>query len=48
VIVDDYGAVPACRAAVHDFLARRMPGEAVEIERIDWTGVWWRRPGCVG
>ncbi len=41
VIVDDYGAVPACRQAVHDY--RAAMGIAEEIHRIDWTGVYWRR-----
>lgn len=41
VIVDDYGAVPACAAAVRDFLAAR--GEAPEMVKIDWTGVYWQR-----
>jgi len=41
VIVDDYGAVPASKAAVHDY--RRQHGIEDEIQRIDWTGVFWRR-----
>lgn len=41
VIVDDYGALPACRRAVHDFRAAHAIGE--EIIPIDWTGVYWRR-----
>ncbi|HUC37181.1 MAG TPA: TylF/MycF/NovP-related O-methyltransferase [Acidimicrobiales bacterium] len=40
-IVDDYGAVPACRAAVDDFRYERGVDEP--IEQIDWTGVAWRR-----
>lgn len=44
VIVDDYGAIPACRAAVHDF--RRAMGIEDEILPIDWTGVYWRRTGA--
>ncbi len=40
VIVDDYGAVPACAEAVRDFLAER--GAEPELHEIDWTGVWWR------
>lgn len=41
VIVDDYGAVAACRQAVEDFRAAndiRSP-----VTKIDWTGVFWRR-----
>ncbi len=41
VIVDDYGCIPACRQAVHDF--RQARGIADEIRPIDWTGVYWRR-----
>jgi O-methyltransferase len=40
-IIDDYGAVPACRAAVEDF--RSEHGISDPIERIDWTGVFWQR-----
>jgi hypothetical protein len=41
VIVDDYGALETCRAAVHDFRARN--GVEDPIRKIDWTGVYWRR-----
>lgn len=41
LIVDDYGAIPACRQAVEDFRAER--GISEEIEAIDWTGVSWKR-----
>lgn len=41
LIVDDYGAVPACRQAVHDY--REANGIEEEIHSIDWTGVYWRR-----
>ena len=41
LIVDDYGAVPACRQAVHDYRAKH--GIAEEIVRIDWAGVYWRK-----
>lgn len=41
LIVDDYGAVDACRQAVDDF--RRSQGITEEIKTIDWTGVFWRR-----
>lgn len=41
LIVDDYGAVPACRRAVHDF--RETCGINEEIQSIDWTGVYWQR-----
>ena len=40
-IVDDYGAVPACRQAVDDFRAEMDVREP--LERIDWSGVFWRR-----
>lgn len=41
VIVDDYGAVPGCRAATEDFRAQQ--GVTEPLERIDWTGVFWKR-----
>ncbi len=41
VIVDDYGAVPACRKAVEDY--RSKQGIREEIVAIDWTGVFWQR-----
>jgi O-methyltransferase len=41
VIVDDYGAVRACKQAVDDFRReRRIDDPLVEI---DWTGSYWRR-----
>lgn len=39
VIVDDYGALPACRQAVTDF--RHESGIDTELRQIDWTGVFW-------
>jgi O-methyltransferase len=41
VIVDDYGALTQCKAAVEDFRAAR--GIDDPIHRVDWTGAWWRR-----
>ncbi|MBI4469213.1 MAG: class I SAM-dependent methyltransferase [Acidobacteria bacterium] len=41
LIVDDYGAVPACRQAVEDY--RRAHGIVDHIQTIDWTGVYWTR-----
>jgi O-methyltransferase len=41
VIVDDYGAVPACKRAIEDYRARF--GITEPIETIDWTGVYWRK-----
>lgn len=40
VIIDDYGAIPACRQAVEDF--RRAHGIDKPIQTIDWTGAYWR------
>jgi O-methyltransferase len=40
VIVDDYGAMPACRQAVTDF--RCDLGIKAELRQIDWTGVFWQ------
>ena len=39
-IIDDYGLV-ACRAAVDDYRAEHKISEP--LERIDWTGVFWRK-----
>jgi O-methyltransferase len=43
VIIDDYGAVQACRKAVIDF--REINNVNDPIRRIDWCGVYWRK-GC--
>jgi len=42
VIVDDYGAVPACRAAVTEF--RTAHGITAPIQDIDGLGVFWQVP----
>lgn len=42
VIVDDFGAVPACREAVEDFRAQH--GIDHPMQTIDWTGVYWQVP----
>jgi O-methyltransferase len=41
VVIDDYGAVPSCRRAVHDFRSNHNVSE--EMQAIDWTGVFWRK-----
>jgi len=41
LIVDDYGAIPACRKAVTDYRASR--GIQDMIREIDWTGVYWKK-----
>lgn len=41
VIVDDYGDFEPCRRAIDEFRTTR--GIVAPIERIDWTGVWWRK-----
>jgi O-methyltransferase len=40
VIVDDYGGWESCRAAVDDY--RAAHGIDAPLQRVDWTGVWWR------
>lgn len=40
-IIDDFGAVPACAAAVRDYRGRHAIAEP--IETIDWTGAFWRK-----
>jgi hypothetical protein len=41
VIVDDYGAMPSCRAATQDF--RHAQGIQDPLLEIDRSGVFWRR-----
>lgn len=41
IIVDDYGDFEPCRRAIHEF--RERHGIADVIEKIDWTGVYWRK-----
>lgn len=41
LIVDDYGALDSCRAAVDDF--RSAHGIEDSLERVDWTAIAWRR-----
>jgi O-methyltransferase len=43
VIVDDYYSWEGCRRAVDEFRAERKIDAA--IERIDWTGAFWRVGG---
>jgi O-methyltransferase len=43
LIVDDYGAIPACKQAVDDY--RRDHGVDEALEQVDWTGVYWQRSG---
>jgi O-methyltransferase len=41
VIIDDYGAIDACRAATDEFRATNAITEP--LQPIDWTGHFWRR-----
>ena len=41
IIIDDYGALPQCRAAVTDF--RELHHITAPFETVDWTGVYWRK-----
>ena len=43
VIVDDYGSWPACKRAVHDYIAAH--NIKADIKVIDETGVYWRVTG---
>ena len=45
VIVDDF-ALDGCRRAVHDFRAAHR--DSAPIEKIDWTGVFWRKDHDAG
>lgn len=44
VIVDDYGVLSACNRAVSDY--RTQMGIESPVFEIDWTGVWWQKPGA--
>ena len=41
VIIDDYGAIPNCAKAVDDF--RRTQKVRDPLQKVDWTGVYWRK-----
>jgi O-methyltransferase len=43
LIVDDYGALETCRAAVDDYRADQGIDEG--MVKIDWTGVFWQKRG---
>ncbi|CAN5162080.1 TylF/MycF/NovP-related O-methyltransferase [soil metagenome] len=45
VVIDDYGCVPACKLAVDEF--REEHGITDPLQRIDWTGVFWRKGPAV-
>jgi O-methyltransferase len=42
-IVDDFGTIPACAAAIHDYRARN--GITDEISDVDGRGAFWRKTG---
>ena len=46
VIIDDYGALPACRAAVEDY--RAANAITAPLARLDWTGVRYLRLPLTG
>ena len=41
LIVDDYGVIPACRQAIHDY--RDAHGITEEVKHVDWSAVYWQR-----
>lgn len=41
IIIDDYGTIPACKKAVHDF--REKNGITEEILNIDDSGYYWKK-----
>jgi len=41
IIIDDWGAIPACRKAVEDY--RKENSITEKIVEIDWTGVFWKK-----
>ena len=40
-VIDDYGALESCQAAVRDY--RREHSIEAPIHEIDWTGIYWRK-----
>lgn len=40
VIMDDYGAAPACKQTIHDSCEKQ--GIREEIKTVDWTGAYWQ------
>lgn len=40
-IIDDWGAIPACKKAVEDY--RRVHAIDEKIQIIDWSGVFWKK-----
>jgi O-methyltransferase len=40
-IIDDYGAIDACRQAVNDY--RATNGIIEDICNVDWTAVFWQK-----
>jgi hypothetical protein len=40
-IIDDWGAIPACKKAVEDY--RMVFDLDEELHRIDWTGAFWKK-----
>jgi O-methyltransferase len=44
-IIDDWGAVPACRKAVEDY--RKVLAITERIQFIDWTGIYWKKEVAV-
>jgi O-methyltransferase len=41
LIVDDYGDIPSCKQAIHDYREKHRILD--EIIPIDWTGVFWKK-----
>jgi len=41
LIVDDWGAIPACKLAVEEY--RKKHNISEEIKQIDWTGIYWKK-----
>lgn len=41
IIVDDYGAIDACKLAIDEFRAEQHIDD--ELISIDWTGAYWRK-----
>ena len=41
VIIDDYGAIGACKKAIEDFRTAHSISET--MTKVDWTGIYWKK-----
>lgn len=44
IVIDDYRTLEGCRNAVNDFLKEKKISAKIDIVKVDWNGVWFRKP----